>query len=140
MRAKSGAGHCGGKMKGKGLFKRLRRGIRNTARRVRRTAKKLTKIPVVKKLRRGIDTALKSRIGRFTPLGLAYGQADRGFRIANELSKGNFAEAGKAAVNMSGAPVKFHTGSGKQRGAKVSTRRVAASRSRIQAPVLVRRR
>ena len=89
------------------------------------------------------------------PLSTAYDYADKGFRVANELSKGHFKQAGKQALSMgaikipgigvtidSGGirsdPDGFQAGKGKRSGSGV--RRVAASGSRVRAPSMIRRR
>jgi hypothetical protein len=155
VRAK-GAGHCGCKkkpdMKG-GRRKKKRRGfwsrVGNTVKKgvnvVRSGIKQVNKIPGVKYVRQGLDTVLSSPLMPEV-VNEAYNSADKSFRAVNELSKGNFKEAGKEFVSSSPvttfiADKAFGSGATRnKRSANTRVRRVAASSSRVNAPVMMRRR
>lgn len=135
-------------MKGKG-FKQFRRKLKNTTRKIRAASKKIRQNPIVHAVRKAADIGLSSPLN---PLSTAYNYADKGFRVANELSKGNFKQAGKEALSMGpinvlpGVTIDSHgiQGSvGKGKTSKRSgsgVRRVAASGSRVRAPSMIRRR
>ena len=146
-----GGGHCKGKgkscgcgkgrksmkgMKGKGWFSKIRKGI-----------KKVTSNPIVKTVRKVADAALTSPLMP-EPISLAYESADRTFRVANELSKGNVKGALKEGIST--GPVSSYVadkvlGSGRKNSrarhpARAASKRVAAAGSRVHDSVMTRRR